>query len=83
MPYDRDKDEQITTALPRIEGIIRRVPEEAPRGDISIPPYGQTISFLSRRLRGQRFYDSDEGKAITFNVAFTYDGPVAYDVHLP
>jgi hypothetical protein len=75
--FDSQKEEPITKDLPRIEGTIKYVGESS--GEISIPPYGKTIHFKPKR-HDKKFYKSDEGKKVTFNVAFTYDKPIAYDV---
>ena len=75
--FDTERDEPITTSLLRIDGIIKRVAEAY--GEISILPYGQEIYFQALR-RERKFYASDDGKRVTFNVVFTYDKPIAYDV---
>jgi hypothetical protein len=78
VPFDSNKEEHNTTGLLRITGTIKKVAADV-HGDISIPPYGKLIYFPPKR-HDQKFYKSDEGKSVTFNVAFTYDKPVAYNV---
>ena len=74
---DSQTEQPIATKLPRIEGYIKQVVEF--NGLISIPPYGQKIYFRPKR-HDKKFYKSDEGKKVTFNIVFTYDKPIAYDV---
>ena len=65
--------------IQQIEGKIKRIFDV--HGEISIPPYGETIYFRAKR-RDKKFYKSDEEKSVRFYVAFTYDKPIAYNVNV-